>query len=78
MTDVDGNTEDRSDTISVFSGPPPVIRVLPSEEDEIKAVAAWLAEQAKAGLLPHELGVIVRSKANWTAQKQPSSNQHCP
>ena len=27
ITDVDGNSEDRSDTISVFNGPPPVIRV---------------------------------------------------
>ena len=69
MTDVDGNTEDRSDTISVFSGPPPVIRVLPSEEDEIKAVAAWLVEQAKAGLLPHELGVIVRSESQLDRAK---------
>ena len=69
ITDVDGNTEDRSDTISVFSGPPPVIRVLPSEEDEIKAVAAWLAEQAKAGLLPHEFGVIVRSEGQLDRAK---------
>ena len=28
VTDVDGNSEDRSDTVSVFNGPPPVIRVL--------------------------------------------------
>ena len=26
VTDVDGNSEDRSDTVSVFNGPPPVIR----------------------------------------------------
>ena len=29
VNDADGNSEDRSDTISVFNGPPPVIRVLP-------------------------------------------------
>jgi hypothetical protein len=28
VTDVDGNDEDRSDTVSVFNGPPPVIEML--------------------------------------------------
>jgi len=60
-TDVDGNREDRSDTISVFNGPPPVIRVLPTEAQEIKSVGTWLAERSKAGALPHELAVFVRS-----------------
>jgi mRNA-degrading endonuclease RelE of RelBE toxin-antitoxin system len=61
VTDVDGNIEDRSDTVSVFNGPPPVIRVLASENEEIKSVGTWLAEQSKAGVLPHEFGVFVRS-----------------
>ncbi len=61
VTDVDGNREDRSDTVSVFNGPPPVIRVLPTEAEEAEAVGAWLTEQAKAGLLPHECAVFVRS-----------------
>ena len=61
MSDVDGNSEDRSDTISVFNGPAPVIRVLKNESEEIKSVGTWLAEQSKAGVLPHELGVFVRS-----------------
>ena len=63
VSDVDGNTEDRGDTISVFNGPPPVIRVLKDEREEGDSVAAWLAEQTKAGLLPHEAGVFVRSEA---------------
>ena len=61
IADVDGNSEDRSDTISVFNGPPPAIHVLKSESEEIKAVGTWLAEQSKAGVLPHEFGVFVRS-----------------
>src|SRR6266436_7480192 len=36
VADVDGNSEDRSDTISVFNGPPPTVRSLKSETDEIK------------------------------------------
>ena len=61
--DVDGNTENRSDTVSVFNGPPPVIRVFKSEAAEIEAVGAWLAAQSSAGILPHEFGVFVRSDA---------------
>ena len=63
VTDVDGNSEDRSDTISVFNGPPPIIRSLESENEEIKSVGGWISECAKAGLLPHELGIFVRSEA---------------
>jgi len=60
-TDVDGNKEDRSDTVSVFNGPAPITRVLSTEDEEIRSVGAWLTEQSKAGLLPHEFGVFVRS-----------------
>jgi len=63
VTDVDGNSEGRSDTISVFNGPSPVIHVLATENEEIKSVATWLAEWSKAGILPHEFAVFVRSAA---------------
>src|SRR5437016_10026498 len=60
VTDVDGNAETRSDTVSVFNGPPPTVRALKNEGEEIKAVGNWIAEQAKAGVMPHEFGVFVR------------------
>jgi superfamily I DNA/RNA helicase len=63
VTDVDGNTDIRNDTISAFNGPPPDIRSLKSEADEVQAIGAWLKEQAQRGLLPHECGVFVRSSA---------------
>jgi mRNA-degrading endonuclease RelE of RelBE toxin-antitoxin system/Rad3-related DNA helicase len=63
MTDVDGNIEDRSDTVSVFNGPPPEIHVLKSESEEASTVAKWMKERIKDGLLPHEFGVFVRSDA---------------
>lgn len=63
VTDVDGNSEDRSDTVSVFNGPPPVIRTFNDEGAEITAVGGWIAECAEAGILPHEIGVFVRSAA---------------
>ena len=61
LADVDGNTEVRSDTISVFNGAPPTVRVFKSANAEVEAVGAWLAEQARAGVLAHECGVFVRS-----------------
>ena len=38
LSDVDGNTEERVGTISVFNGPVPTIRVLKSPEDESQMV----------------------------------------
>ncbi len=63
VTDVDGNSEDRSDSVSVFNGPPPTIHTLKDETEEIKAVGNWISERAQAGILPHEIGVFVRSSA---------------
>ncbi len=62
-TDVDGNHEDRSDTVSLFNGPPPTILTLKTEDEEIKTVSDWMAQQAQAGVLPHEFGLFVRSAA---------------
>jgi len=61
LTDADGDSEDRSDTISVFNGPSPAIREFKNEREEIKAVCRWISEKTKAGVLPHEFGVFVRS-----------------
>ena len=63
VTDVDGSSEDRSDTVSVFNGPPPSICSLKDESEEIKTVGQWIAARTKDGVLPHEFGVFVRSAA---------------
>lgn len=63
LSDVDGNTEERRGTISVFNGPPPVIKALSSHEEENETVAQWLAERAGEGIKPHEIGLFVRSAA---------------
>ena len=62
VTDVDGNIDNRNDTVSVFNGPLPTIYSLKSESEEIETVGKWIAEHAKSGLLPHEFGVFVRSE----------------
>lgn len=61
LSDVDGNTEERSGTISVFNGPKPDIMPLDSQEAEIQAVSNWLVSRQSEGLMPHEMGVFVRS-----------------
>lgn len=61
VTDVDGNQELRSDTISVFNGPLPEIRTLANESKEIALVGAWIGEKAKNGVVAHEFGLFVRS-----------------
>lgn len=61
VSDVDGNTEDRSGTISVFNGPEPIIQVMPGETAEIKEVSQWIKKRIEEGIEPHEIGVFVRS-----------------
>jgi mRNA-degrading endonuclease YafQ of YafQ-DinJ toxin-antitoxin module len=63
VSDVDGNTEERKGTVSVFNGPPPAIQVLNTPEDEAKHVGEWLCVRKSEGILPHEIGIFVRSTA---------------
>jgi superfamily I DNA/RNA helicase len=58
---VDGNTEERKGTISVFDGPAPCIQALPTVESEIKVVGKWIADLTKTGIPPHEIAIFVRS-----------------
>ncbi len=78
VTDVDGNSEDRSDTVSVFNGPPPAIHRLESEEEEIEHVAKWVAQQRKEGVAPHEFGIFVRSAAQLDRAKRAANEAAVP
>ena len=62
LTDVDGNTEERRGTISIFNGPPPTIMVYANQDDETAAVAAWIAARLAEGIQPDEIGVFVRAQ----------------
>ncbi len=59
VSDVDGNTEERRGTVSVFNGPPPAIRTFENSEAENAAVGAWLSGGGKADLLPNELAGVI-------------------
>lgn len=63
LADVDGNTEDRRGTVSVFNGPPPAIKTFDSQDEEINAVSNWLEALIKEGIIPNEIGIFVRSAA---------------
>jgi mRNA-degrading endonuclease RelE of RelBE toxin-antitoxin system len=61
IADVDGNTESRRGTISVFNGPAPEVRTFDAPTDESEAVGHWIADRLKEGCEPHEIGLFVRS-----------------
>jgi len=66
LSDVDGNKEERRGTISIFNGPKPTIMILDTPEDEIQNIAKRISDQIKKSrikkrLMPHEIGVFVRS-----------------
>jgi mRNA-degrading endonuclease RelE of RelBE toxin-antitoxin system len=63
LSDVDGNTEKRGGTVSVFNGPVPIMKILESKKDEIETVGVWLKQLHDDGILPGEIGIFVRSEA---------------
>lgn len=61
VSDVDGNVEDRSKTVSVFNGPQPELKTFKSEMEENNFVGNWIKNFIDKGFSPHEIGVFVRS-----------------
>jgi len=78
VSDVDGNVEDRRGTVSVFNGPSPDIVVLDTVEQEIDEVSTWLASLVKEGILPHEIGIFVRSPAQLTRARDAAQKSGVP
>ena len=63
IADMDGNSEERKGTVSVFNGPQPDIRTLSSVAEETAMLNEWIANLASEGLTPSEIAVFVRSEA---------------
>lgn len=63
LADVDGNVEDRRNTVSVFNGISPAIEICADVDREIQLVSQWIADRLQAGLQPDEIGVFVRDPA---------------
>ncbi len=70
LSDIDGNTEERRGTVSVFNGPDPSIRVFDTESEEASAVAEWMNALQVDGFQPHEIGLFVRSSAQLDRVRQ--------
>lgn len=69
ISDADGNVEERKDTVSVFNGPPPVIHLAKDQAHEIDVVGQWLQARTGEGVMPHEIGIFVRSAAQLDRAK---------
>jgi superfamily I DNA/RNA helicase/mRNA-degrading endonuclease RelE of RelBE toxin-antitoxin system len=69
VADVDGNAEERKGTISVFDGPAPSVQILPTTDAEVKTVSQWIDGLLKAGILPQEIAIFVRSDAELERAK---------
>lgn len=63
LSDVDGNSEVRKGTISIFNGLEPSIMSMDNVNSEIEAVIDWLKARINEGVKAHEIGVFVRSEA---------------
>lgn len=78
LADVDGNTEVRRGTVSVFNGPVPAILSFGSSAEEVAAVAQWLRDCVAAGIRANEIGVFVRSDAELSRAREAVSQAKLP
>lgn len=78
IADVDGNSEDRRGTISVFNGPQPLIKTYNSPEEEIEGVGAWLIAIRADGVQPQEIGIFVRSEDQIERAKEAATKAGFP
>ena len=61
LSDVDGSTEERRGTVSVFNGPNPTVRALEDTKAETEAVAEWIRARVSDGLEHDKISVFVRA-----------------
>jgi superfamily I DNA/RNA helicase len=61
VSDADGNSDQRTHTVSIFNGPVPDIAVFGDQAEEQRALGAWMTSAITQGLAPHEMAIFVRS-----------------
>jgi hypothetical protein len=71
VADVDGNTEDRKGTISVFNGAQPVVQIAKTADAERAVIEAWLRSRIGDGLRPEEIALFVRSEKELSRARKP-------
>lgn len=70
VSDVDGNSEGRRGTVSIFDGPPPLVQACADLDDEVSRVGQWIGDRLREGCAPSEIGVFVRSDAELKRARQ--------
>ena len=65
LSDVDGITQDRRGTVSVFNGPMPAVEIVGTPDEETRTVGQWIKSRLDEDLRAHEIGVFVRSAAQY-------------
>ncbi len=66
LSDADGHQEARNNTISVFNGPDPVVKLFENKQEEIDWVSEKLHELTMQGIHLEEMGLFVRSEKQFT------------
>ncbi len=61
LRDIDGSEDERRGVVSVFDGPPPVVRTFADDREEAAAVREAIAGWLSDGVEPHEIGMFVRT-----------------
>lgn len=61
LRDTDGLEDERRGIISVFAGPPPEVKSLPTTTAEADAVRETVESWLSDGIAPHEIGLFVRT-----------------
>ncbi len=70
ISDVDGNKETRTGTISLFDGPTPEIAVFNDLISESEAVAIWINSLIEKGIKAQDIALIVRCEDQLNRAKQ--------
>jgi mRNA-degrading endonuclease RelE of RelBE toxin-antitoxin system len=78
LSDVDGNLEERTATVSVFNGPVPAIEVVDTVEAEAATVGEWLKARTNEGLVPNEIAIFVRSSAQLPRARSAAESAGLP
>jgi hypothetical protein len=66
---VDENAESRTGTISAFNGVEPIIETFADPDREAVASGEWLADCIAEGVLPDEIGVVMRNNGQLKGAK---------
>jgi len=69
LKDVDGITETRNGTISVFNGPTPEFKAFADPISEQEGISKWILNRLNDKVTAHEIGLIVRSEKELSRAK---------